>query len=122
MAQNPYGVGPGSSSDQSPIPNPALGEGAVDRDGDGVADTLYVDLDGDGRIDGALFDHNQDGVIDEGNFDMDGDGIVDTVMIDVDGDGVADVMGVDYDQDATPTRSTHSNPTPDRRGPPTRPT
>lgn len=78
-------------SDGGTVPDPGLGDGAVDRDGDGIADTLYVDLDGDG--------------------------IVDTVMLDLDGDGVADVAQLDYDQDGYADEVVAFEPGGDAAGP-----
>lgn len=57
---------------------------AIDTDGDGVADSLFIDFDGDGVGDAWLADSDFDGVFDSIIGDFDSDGIMDVFEFDTD--------------------------------------
>ncbi len=84
--------------------------GAVDADGDGIADGAANDADGDGIPDFQDLDSDNDGVpdVDEGGFiDADRDGMADGDDIsdfppDSDSDGTPDMGDLDSDNDGTP--------------------
>ncbi|GAB3834029.1 hypothetical protein ACFPIJ_09940 [Dactylosporangium cerinum] len=69
-----------------------------DRDGDGVADTIYRDVDHDGRIDDVIYNPTEPGTLpvihtETGAFGEEVDGLGDA--IDLDGDGDMDKVVMD---------------------------
>ncbi|CAN5844362.1 hypothetical protein BH20ACT4_BH20ACT4_07090 [soil metagenome] len=76
--------------------------GAVDTNGDGLADQNILDTDGDGVADTWAIDSNQDSIADEVAIDQNRDGVADVWAVDPNQDAVMDTMHVDANLDGLP--------------------